>query len=67
VVLNAYDDSVNNPLTMRVVKNWLSHAANLSTYEFEAGLKLRHDMIDPAQPGQPVEIVYPRLIELCNR
>ncbi len=66
VVLNANDDSVNNPLTMQVVKTWQSHAANLTTYEFEAGLKLGHDLIDPAQPYQRIDIVYPRLIELSN-
>jgi hypothetical protein len=67
VVLNANDDSVNNPLTMEVVKNWQAHAADLTTYEFPANLKLGHDLIDPAQPYQQIETVYPRLIELSNR
>jgi esterase/lipase len=67
VVLNANDDSVNNMLTMEVVKDWQAHAADLTTYEFDAGLKLGHDLIDPAQPYQRIEIVYPRLIELSSR
>ncbi len=67
VVFNANDDSVNNALTMEVVKKWQAHAADLSTYEFDASLKLGHDLIDPAQPYQQIAIVYPRLIELSNR
>ena len=67
VVFNANDDSVNNVLTMDVVKNWQAHAANLTTYEFEASLKLGHDIIDPTQPYQQIDIVYPRLIELSSQ
>jgi alpha-beta hydrolase superfamily lysophospholipase len=67
VVFNANDDSVDNLLTGKVVKNWQAHTADLTTYEFVAGLKLGHDLIDPAQKYQQIEIVYPRLIELSNR
>lgn len=67
VVFNPTDESVNNPLTMDVVKNWLAHDANLTTYEFDATLKLHHDIIDPAQPYQQINIVYPILIDLVNR
>ena len=67
VVFNANDNSVNNALTMDVVKSWQAHAANLTTYEFEANLKLDHDIIDPSQPNQRIDIVYPRLIDLINQ
>ena len=67
VVFNANDNSVNNALTMDVVKSWQAHAANLTTYEFEANLKLDHDLIDPSQPNQRIDIVYPRLIDLINQ
>jgi len=67
MVTNAYDNSVNNELTSQVVTDWQAQNANLSTYEFEAGLKLGHDLIDPSQPDQPIETVYPRLIELVSR
>ncbi len=67
VVLNANDDSVNNPLTMEVVKVWQAHGTDLTTYEFDVSLKLGHDIIDPAQPYQRIDIVYPRLIELSNQ
>jgi esterase/lipase len=67
VVFNANDNSVNNALTMDVVKSWQAHAANLTTYEFEANLKLDHDVVDPSQPNQRIDIVYPRLIDLINQ
>ena len=67
VVFNANDNSVNNALTMDVVKIWQAHDANLTTYEFEANLKLGHDLIDPTQPDQQIDIVYPRLIDLISR
>jgi pimeloyl-ACP methyl ester carboxylesterase len=67
VVINPTDESVNEQLIMEVVKNWQAHGANLATYEFDGNLQLRHDIIDPAQPYQKTDIVYPRLIELVNR
>ena len=67
MVFNPTDESINNALSMDVDKNWLAHDANLSTYEFDATLKLHHDIIDPTQPYQQVDIVYPILIDLVNR
>lgn len=67
VVSNANDNSVNNPLTMDVVKSWQAHGANVTTYEFGADLKLGHDLIDPTQPDQRIDIVYPQLITLASQ
>ena len=64
VVTNANDTSVNNELTVDVVRHWQNKGANIKSYEFPASLGLGHDLIDPAQPNQPVETVYPKLIEL---
>jgi len=67
IVFNANDKSINNDLTAKVVRDWRRHGANLTTFEFEAALGLEHDLIDPAQPGAQIEIVYPRLIELITK
>jgi hypothetical protein len=67
VVLNANDNAVNNPATLGVVRTWQKHGADVTTYEFKADLGLGHDIIDPGQPGQPIDIVYPRLIDLIHR
>ena len=67
VVLNPTDESVNNDLTRDVIKTWQAHNANLTTFEFDANLKLVHDLIDPNQPKQRIDLVYPRLIELADQ
>jgi esterase/lipase len=67
VVLNANDHVVNNPMTIEVAGLWRAHQANLATYEFPAELGLGHDLIDPSQPDQRIDIVYPRLIELIDQ
>ena len=66
VVTNANDHSVNNELTRQVVEMWRATGANLVTYEFPADWRLDHDLIDPLQPAQNIEVVYPRLIEMLT-
>jgi esterase/lipase len=67
VVLNANDTAVNNVLAVDVVKNWQAHDIHLTTYEFDAYLKLGHDLIDPTQPDQKIDVVYPRLMDLVSQ
>ena len=68
VITNANEPAVNNELTAQVVEAWRKNGAvNLQTQEFEAGLQLDHDFIDPDQPNQPTEIVYPRLVEWITK
>jgi len=67
VVTNGNDSSVDNVVTWEVVKLWKAHSANLDTYEFDAGLRLGHDLIDPNDKGGNIELVYPRLITLVNQ
>jgi carboxylesterase len=67
VITNANDTSVNNAMTADVVKRWQSHGAKVETYEFPVRLGLAHDLIDPEQPNQPIDIVYPQLIDFVNQ
>jgi esterase/lipase len=67
VVFNANDSTINNEMTTKMMNIWKRHHANLTTYEFNAGLKLPHDLIDPAQPAQRIDIVYPRLMKLISQ
>ena len=68
VVTNASDDAVNNEMTADVVANWQRNGVDyLDTYEFGAELELDHDMIDPANPKQKVDVVYPVLIDLITQ
>lgn len=67
IVFNANDGSINNEMTTKVVNIWKKQYSNLTISEFKADLKLPHDIIDPAQPDQRIDIVYPQLLELLNR
>ena len=67
IVFNDNDGSINNEMTTKVVNIWKRQYTNLTTSEFKADLKLPHDIIDPAQPDQRIDIVYPQLLELLNR
>jgi alpha-beta hydrolase superfamily lysophospholipase len=66
MVINPTDESIDNSRILALIKHWQAGGANLSTYQFDSDLGLRHDLIDPSQPYQQIETVYPRLIELVN-
>jgi esterase/lipase len=66
LVTNANDFTVNNQLARRILANWLAHGGQVASYEFPASLNLGHDFIDPAQPDQRTDIVYPRLLDLID-
>jgi carboxylesterase len=67
VFTNANDASVNNELTAKVVSAWTRKGANITTYEFPESLGYQHDLIDPAQPSQAVDAIYPQLIKLITQ
>jgi len=67
VITNANDTSVNNILTAQVVSNWTRDGANIKTYEFPVTLGLAHDFIDPSQPNQPIDVIYPQLMDLITQ
>ena len=68
LVTNASDlggDPVGN---RELLAAWRAQGApHVDSYEYPAQLKLAHDMIDPAQHDQQVEVVYPKLVELIDK
>lgn len=66
VVTNASEPGLENRYTYRIVDEWRSHGADVETHEFPLTHRLPHDLIDPVNPDQNTELVYPivtRLIE----
>ncbi len=66
VVTNANEPGLENRLTYRIVEEWREHGATVETHEFPLSDRLPHDLIDPGNPNQNTELVYPivtRLIE----
>ena len=41
--------------------------ANISLYEFDSKYNLIHDLMDPDQPKQQIDVVYPILIDLITK
>jgi carboxylesterase len=67
VITNAGDIAVDNVPTDNLVHCWRQQGYQpLSTYQFDASLKLEHDLIDPSQKNQHIDIVYPQLVELIT-
>ncbi len=63
VVTNECDHAIDNTLVSQVVQLWKRHTKKLLAYTFPLSLNVGHDLIDPAQPDQRVDVVYPKLIE----
>lgn len=66
VVTNAAEPRLDNRFTYRLVEAWRAHGAKVETHEFPASDRLPHDLIDPGNPAQNNQLVYPivtRLIE----
>ena len=67
VVTSASDFAANNTLTARLAANWQERRPGaVATYQFPKKDDVPHDFIDPNQPNQRVELVYPRLIEMLE-
>lgn len=65
VVTNDNDVLVNNGLTDEIVDLWdNARPGAIQTYVFDADLDVPHDMIEPLQEDQQVDIVYPILLDL---
>ena len=66
VVINATDQAVSNAPIEQLVARWRAHGAAVRTHYFPAALGLIHDCIDPTQPRQQIDVVYPALLELVG-
>ena len=71
VVVNEADKVVDNEATQTLVDNWRkTHVENpnrVECFEFEARMRLPHDLIAPEHPQQQIEQVYPVLLRLADR
>ncbi len=68
VITNGADPAVNNKIPLQVAQRWQANGLErLDTYEFDAKYKLLHDLIDPGQRYQKIDISYPILLDLITR
>jgi pimeloyl-ACP methyl ester carboxylesterase len=59
VITNASEPGLENRFTYQLVEAWRRRDAVVKTFEFPASDRLPHDLIDPANPDQNIELVYP--------
>ena len=60
VILSDSDEAVHLGLVEQLARDWQRHAPDRVTFQrFPAHLRIHHDMIDPTQPAQRVDLVYP--------
>jgi pimeloyl-ACP methyl ester carboxylesterase len=66
VLTNANEPGLENRSTYRLVETWRAHGAEVSTHEFPLTDRLPHDLIDPSNPLQNTELVYPVVTRLIQ-
>lgn len=66
MVLNETDEAVDNDVPMQLAKRWRANGGDVRDTVFKAEMGLRHDLIDPNQPYQRTDVVYPILLELVK-
>ena len=60
VILSDSDSAVHRGLVEKLAQDWQHHAPDRVVFHrFSADLRIHHDMIDPTQPTQRVDLVYP--------
>ncbi len=68
---NANDEVVDNNVTQELIDHWrrasAEHPERIEALEFEARLRLTHDLISPFHPEQKIELVYPTLVQIVTR
>lgn len=66
VVVNRADPAVHNATSKDVVNAWRAHRDAEIDYVELRVLPENHDIIDPENPLQKIDIVYPKLIEILG-
>jgi carboxylesterase len=64
LVLNPHDQVVDNRVALALAGLWRRHGAAVEVYTFPAQEWLIHDLMDPLQPDEQVDKVYPVLHKL---
>jgi carboxylesterase len=67
VILSESDSAVHRGLVEQLARDWQRHVPDrVTVHRFPADLNIHHDMVDPTQPTQRVDLVYPILSALAD-
>lgn len=65
-MVNEKDPAVNNAVTKALVERWQARRPEGIEYRAMTDLPVNHDIVDPTNPLQRIDIVYPRLLDALN-
>jgi hypothetical protein len=67
VILSDFDTAIHLPTAKELMQEWKDHGGDVSEYIFAKDLKVWHDLIDPAQSTQQIDLVYPVVLPLLTQ
>lgn len=65
-VLNESDSAINPEAVEQLVAQWQASGADVAVATIPGNLGVDHDIIDPHQPTQRIDVIYPLLIDLLE-
>ena len=65
-IVNAKDPAVNNSVANMLVRRWQAQRSDGIEYRCMTDLPVNHDIVDPTNPLQRIDVVYPRLLQALN-
>ncbi len=65
-VLNTREPAINNAMALQITSNWQRLRAKSASAFIFSDLPAIHDIVEPTNPYQKIDIVYPKLIELLE-
>jgi pimeloyl-ACP methyl ester carboxylesterase len=65
-ITSEFDTAVKNSITDDILNYWEGHGIEIERYTFPASQKVWHDMIDPNQTFQQVDLTYPVIIRMLT-
>lgn len=63
-VINPNDPAVNNDVAVRLARRWQDSGFVSASVVSLSGLPKLHDIVEPDDPSQRIDIVYPKLVDL---
>jgi len=65
-ITSDFDTAVKNSITDHILDNWEGHGISIERYTFSADQKVWHDMIDPNQTFQQIDLTYPVILRMLT-
>jgi len=65
-ITSDFDTAVKNAITYDILDHWERHGVTIERHVFPAAQKVWHDMIDPNQTFQQVDLTYPVIMRMLT-